>query len=135
MADLQKPLILVVDGDLGKLTTLDSLLGRAGNLITTCSTFPDAQKAVAGNKVNLVIIGRMGDEGEELALTWKVKDISPSTKVLLLKDSKDYADSVAPLDPGADELLSAPYTNDELLATVTALLAKPSLPPSEPDRL
>jgi len=64
-----------------------------------------------------------------------VKDISPSTKVLLLKDSKDYADSVAPLDPGADELLSAPYTNDELLATVTALLAKPSLPPSEPDRL
>jgi DNA-binding response OmpR family regulator len=128
MGNTLQPLILVVHGDLGKLTELDSILGRSGYLITTCSTGADARKAVAGNKVDLVIIGAMGDKGDELGLTWKVKEIRPATKVLLLHESKDWADSLAPLDPGADDLLSAPYTRDELLETVRKLLDKTILP-------
>jgi len=131
MTDRPQPLILVVHGDLGKLTEIDSILGRSGYLITTCSTAPDAKKAVAGNKVDLVLIGPMGDKADEVGLTWKVKEIRPTTKVLLLHESTDWADSLAPLDPGADDLLSAPYTRDELLEAVRKLLDKTILPPSE----
>jgi DNA-binding response OmpR family regulator len=129
MENRPQQLILVVHGDLGKLTEIDSILGRSGYLITTCSTETDARKAVAGNKVDLVIIGPMGDKGDELGLTYKVKEIRPATKVVLLHESKDWADSLAPLDPGADDLLTAPYTRDELLETVRKLLDRTNLPP------
>jgi DNA-binding response OmpR family regulator len=131
MSDEKKPLLLVVADDLGKLTYLDSLLSRKGNLITTCSTRADAEKAVAGNKVNLVIVGKMGEEGEENALIWKVKDLSPDTKIILLVDNPEWAESVAPLNAGADELLSAPYSEEELLESIQRLLSD-DFPPRHP---
>lgn len=124
MVDERKPLILVVADDLAKLTYLDSLLGRKGNLITTCSTRRDAEKAVGGQKVDLVIVGKMGEEGDENALIWKVKNLSAETKVIQLVDHPDWAASVAPLNAGADELLSAPYSEEELLECIRRLLGR-----------
>jgi DNA-binding response OmpR family regulator len=123
MPDEKKPLLLVVADDLGRLSALDSLIGRKGYLITTCSTHADAEKAVAGHKVDLVLVSKMGEEFDEIALIWKIKNLSPSTKVILLAHSLDWADSVAPLNSGADELLSAPYSDMEILATIERLLA------------
>jgi DNA-binding response OmpR family regulator len=132
MLDEKKPLLLVVADDLGKLTYLDSLLGRKGNLITTCSTRADAEKAVVGHKVDLVVVGKMGEEGDENALIWKVKDLSPGTKIIQLVDNPEWAESVAPVDAGADELLSAPYSEEELLECIKRLLSD-GFPPPRPD--
>lgn len=130
MTDTRQPLVMVVDRDLGKLTALDSVLARKGGyLITTCSTVADAERAAAGRKVDLVLIGTLGDQGEEVGLTWKVKDINPATKVLILHEASDWAGSIAPLDPGADDLLSAPYTEEELLKAVQELLSRVPPPP------
>jgi len=129
MSDAKRPLILVVADDLGKLTYLDSLLGRKGNLITTCSTRADAERAVAGHKLDLVIVGRMGEEGDENALIWKVKNLSPGTKLIQLVDNPDWAASIAPLNAGADELLSAPYSEEELLESIKRLLSHDFPPP------
>lgn len=128
----KKPLILVVADDLGKLTYLDSLLGRKGNLVTTCSTRSDAEKAVAGHKVDLIIVGKMGEEGEENALIWKIKNLSPGTQSIQLVDNPDWAATVAPLNAGADELLSAPYSEEDLLESIRRLL-RPDVPPSPAD--
>jgi DNA-binding NtrC family response regulator len=129
MSDEKKPLILVVADDLGRLTYLDSLLGRKGNLITTCSTRADAEKAVAGHKLDLVIVGKMGEEGDENALIWKVKNLSPGTKIIQLVDNPDWAASVAPLNAGADELLSKPYSEEDLLESIQRLLSDRFPPP------
>jgi len=128
MSAEKKPLILVVADDLGKLTYLDSLLGRKGNLVTTCSTRADAEKAVAGHKVDLIIVGKMGEEGEENALIWKIKTLSPGTQSIQLVDNPDWAATVAPLNAGADELLSAPYSEEDLLESIRRLL-RPGFPP------
>lgn len=122
MTNEHQPLILVVDGDLGKLSYLDSFLGRKGNRVATASTTKDALKAVTGHQVDLVIIGRMGDEAEELGLVAKVKQWAPATKVLLLNDHPDEAASIAPINPGADDLLCAPYTEEELADCARKLL-------------
>jgi|SRR5579859_5299327 len=132
MSDAKKPLILVVADDLRRLTYLDSFLGRKGNLITTCSTRADAEKAVAGHKLDLVVVGKMGEEGDENALIWKVKSLSPGTRIIQLVDNPDWAASVAPLNAGADELLSAPYSEEELLESVQRLLSD-GFPPPGPD--
>jgi DNA-binding response OmpR family regulator len=123
MVDERKPLLLVVTDDLGRLTRLDDLLVRRGYLVTTCSTLPDAEKAVAGKKLDLVIVSKMGEVGDENALIWKVKNLCPNARAILLDDHPDWASSVAPLNSGADELLSAPYSDDELLECVKMLLS------------
>ena len=126
MLDDKKPLLLLVADDLGKLTQLDSLLTRHGGyLVTTCSTHADAEKAIAGRKVDLIIVSKMGETADEQYLIWKVKTLSPAARSLLLMEATDWASAVAPLNSGADELLSAPYTDDEVLDTVKALLAQP----------
>jgi DNA-binding response OmpR family regulator len=121
--DEQKPLLLVVTDDLQRLTRLDDMLVREGHLVTTCSTLADAEKMIAGKKVDLVIVSKMGDVGEENALIWKVKQLSPNARAILLDDHPDWAASVAPLNSGADELLSAPYSDEELLQCVKTLLS------------
>lgn len=123
MTDERQPLILVVDSDLGKLSSLDSLFGRKGNRVATCSTVTDALKAVTGHDIDLVIIGKLGDEAEEMGLAWVVKERTPATKVLLLNDHPDAAASIAPINPGADDLLCAPYTEEELAQCAGRLLA------------
>jgi len=123
MIDERKPLLLVVTDDFQRLNRLDDLLVRKGYLVTTCSTLADAEKAIAGRKVDLVIVSKMGDVGDENALIWKVKQLSPNARAILLDDSPDWAASVAPLNSGADELLSAPYTDDDLLGCVKTLLS------------
>ena len=128
MFEERKPLLLIVADDLRKLTELDSLLGRKGYLVTTCSTHEDAEKAVAGKKVDLVIVSKMGEEGDEQALIWKVKRLSPAARSLLLHEATDWASSVAPLDSGADELLAAPYSDADVLRCVEQLLSAPPSP-------
>jgi DNA-binding response OmpR family regulator len=123
MADEQMPLLLVVTDDLRRLTRLDDMLVRKGYLTTTCSTLADAEKAIAGRKVDLVIVSKMGDVGDENALIWKVKQLSPNARAILLDDHPDWAAEVAPLNSGADELLTAPYSDDELLDCVRNLLS------------
>jgi len=123
MTDERMPLLLVVTDDLRRLTRLDDLLVRKGYLTTTCSTLADAEKAIAGRKVDLVIVSKMGDVGDENALIWKVKQLSPDARAILLDDHPDWAAEVAPLNSGADELLTAPYSDDELLDCVKNLLS------------
>ena len=123
MLDERKPLLLIVTDDLRRLSRLDDLLVRKGYLVTTCSTHADAEKAVAGKKLDLVIVSKMGDVGDENALIWKVKNLCPTARAILLDDSPDWASSVAPLNSGADELLSAPYSDDDLLECVKTLLS------------
>ena len=123
MVDEWKPLILVVTDDLRRLSRLDDQLTRKGYLVTTCSTHADAVKAVAGKKLDLVIVSKMGDVGDENALIWKVKDLCPKARAILLDDQPDWASTVAPLNSGADEVLTAPYSDDELLECVKNLLS------------
>jgi DNA-binding response OmpR family regulator len=123
MLDERKPMLLVVTDDFRRLSRLDDLLVRKGYLVTTCSTPADAEKAVAGKKVDLIILSKMGDVGDENALLWKVKNLCPQARAILLDDHPDWASSVAPLDSGADDLLTAPYSDDELLECVKNVLA------------
>jgi len=123
MLEQRKPLLLVVTDDLQRLSRLDDMLVRKGHLVTTCSTCADAEKAIAGKKVDLVIASKMGDVGEEMALIWKVKNLCPAARAILLDDHPDWAGSVAPLNSGADEVLSAPYSDDDLLECVERLLS------------
>ena len=121
MSEEEKPLVLIVDRDLSTLTSLDSLLSREGYRVTTCSSSAEALKAMAGQKLDLVIAGRAGPERNGAALVSKLKRLSPETNVLLLMDSNYdsvVADAIA---AGADGLLRRSYSESQVIQRVEQL--------------
>jgi DNA-binding response OmpR family regulator len=121
--------ILVVDQNLGALITLDSLLARAGYMVTTIASPADALRSVARYGVDLVIAGSSKLEETGLALVRKVKELSMQTKVILLVDpERSPADGVL-LSGGADGVLRKPLRDPEVLDTVQRVLMPPAPAP------
>jgi response regulator RpfG family c-di-GMP phosphodiesterase len=122
MTDEKKPLILIVDQHLETRTALDSLLSREGYRITTCSSSAEALRAIAAQKIDLVIAGRSGPERNGAILVAKIKTLSPETRVLLLVEVNDdsiVADAIA---AGADGLLRRSYSEGQVFQRVERLL-------------
>jgi len=122
MTDEQKPLILIVDRQLETLTSLDSLLSREGYRVTTCSSSAEALKAVAGQKIDLVIAGRSGSERNGAILVAKIKTLSPETSVLLLVEPNDNSIVGDAIAAGADGLLRRSYSEGQVFQRVERLL-------------
>jgi DNA-binding response OmpR family regulator len=122
MSEEQKPLILIVDRHLDTLTTLDSLLSREGFRVTTCSSSAEALKAVAGQRLDLVIAGSVGPDRLGTVLVSKIKALSPETSVLLLMDSNDSSIVTEAIDAGADGLLRRSYSESQVIQRIERLL-------------
>ncbi len=122
MSEENKPMILVVERQLSTLTSLDALLSREGNRVTTCSSTTAAMEALAGQKFDLVIAGRSGPERHGAALVSKIKTLSPETRVLLLIEPGDEPIIAYAITAGADGLLRKTYTESQVLQRVERLL-------------
>jgi len=122
MEEELKPLILIVDRHLNTLTWLDSLLSREGCRVTTCSSSVEALKAVAAQRLDLVIAGSVGPDRLGTVLVSKIKALSPETSVLLLLDSNDPSIVTEAIDAGADGLLRRSYSESQVVQRVERLL-------------
>lgn len=117
-----KPLVMIVGSDLSSLTWLDHLLSREGHRVTLCCSPAEALKAVAGLKLDLVIVGSGRPEHSGEALIRKIKTLSPQTNILLLMEAGDdpvFADAIA---SGAEGLLRRSYSESQVMQRVDQAL-------------
>jgi DNA-binding response OmpR family regulator len=121
MAVEEKPLILIADRQLGTLISLEALLSLEGYRVTTCSSTSEALKAVAWQRLDLVIAGRVGPE-RHATLVSKIKTLSPETSVLLLVESDDISIVAEGIAAGADGLLRRPFSERQVIDRVNRLL-------------
>ena len=122
MSEETKPLILIIDRRLSTLDSLDALLRREGYRVTLCSSSPEALKAIAGQKQELVIVGRTGAEHDEAILVSRIKTLSPETNVLLLIEAKDESAVAAAIAAGVDGLLRRSYSDSQVIQRVERLI-------------
>ena len=122
MSDEEKQLILIVDRNLSTLTKLDSLLSREGYRVSTCSSSAEARKAVAGQRLDLVVAGSVGLDRLGTVLVSKIKALSPETNVLLLIDSNENSIVAEAIAAGADGLLRRSYSESQVIQRVERLL-------------
>ena len=115
--------VLVVEDDKDVSTALGLLLERSGHAVRVVGDGRSALRAVHQLKPDLVVLdvelpGLTGWEVLE-----RIRDIS-DVPVLMLTARAKEVDRVRGLRGGADDYLTKPFANNELLARVEALLRR-----------
>jgi two-component system NtrC family sensor kinase len=118
------PTVLVVEDDIHISKLIAVLLGEAYYQARTANTAQHALELFAQLEPDLVILDWMLPDmpGDQLCRVIKERSQATFVPVLMLTARSTLADRIAGLDAGADDYVTKPFHNDELLARARALL-------------
>jgi two-component system, OmpR family, KDP operon response regulator KdpE len=115
--------ILVVDDEIGIRRILRVCLTSAGFIVHESASGHEALRAVAEIQPDLVLLdlGLPDMDGSKVVI--KIRE-SNQCPILILSIRDQESDKVTALDAGADDYLTKPFGNRELLARIRALLRR-----------
>jgi DNA-binding response OmpR family regulator len=118
--------ILVVEDEVKIAKSLEKGLQAEGYIVDVAYDGDMAETLVSSNAYDLVLLDWMVPgkyDGPELIRLWRERN--EQMPILMLTARTTIGDRVQGLDVGADDYLSKPFSFDELLARVRALLRRP----------
>ncbi len=85
-----------------------------------------AQREVDAVLPDLILLDWMlpGESGATLARQWRKNDRTKTVPIIMLTARSDESDKVQGLDAGADDYITKPFSTQELLARIRALLRR-----------
>jgi len=118
--------ILVVEDESAIAELIAINLRHAGFDITLAQNAPQAQAAIDAVLPDLVLLDWMlpGQSGISLARQWRSDARTREMPIIMLTARADEADKVGGLDAGADDYLTKPFSTQELLARIRAVLRR-----------
>jgi two-component system, OmpR family, phosphate regulon response regulator PhoB len=118
--------ILVVEDESAIAELISINLRHAGFEVTIAATAEQATIEVDGVLPDLVVLDWMlpGQSGLALAKRWRTEARTREMPVIMLTARSEEADKIAGLDAGADDYLSKPFSTQELLARIRAVLRR-----------
>jgi DNA-binding NtrC family response regulator len=125
--------ILAVDDSLSTLEVLERNLTAAGYAVLTARSVHEALPILEQASVDLVVTDLKMPEVGGLELIRHVRANFPETAVIMITGYGSIESAVAAVKEGAEEYLTKPFTDAELLSAVHRTLAKARLkrPPEE----
>ena len=123
---MAKGVILVVEDDRSSLDVVDQALQEEGFTVLKAETAFKARGFLSKKAPDLVIIDRKLPDGDGLALCQEMRQqpAFAKTPVLFLTGKGSTADRVIGLKMGADDYLTKPFSPEELVARVEAVLRR-----------
>ena len=103
---------------------LEDILKTDGYRVLTAADGQEGLALVMEEKPDLVLLDVMMPKLDGLALCAELRRLTVTTPVLMLTARAQVEDRVAGLDTGADDYLVKPFSTDELLARVRALIRR-----------
>lgn len=118
--------VLVVEDESAIAELISINLRHAGYEVTIAGTADQAQFEVDRVLPDLVVLDWMlpGQTGLALAKRWRSQGRTRELPVIMLTARAEEADKIAGLDAGADDYLVKPFSTNELLARIRAVLRR-----------
>jgi two-component system KDP operon response regulator KdpE len=116
--------ILIVDDDPAQLRMVSSLLHASGFTPIQANNGREAVRLMIENKPDLVLLDIVMPEIDGCQTCRLIRELSDVPVILLTGTRKSEEDIVRGLDCGADEYLSKPVGNRELLARIKSTLRR-----------
>jgi two-component system response regulator MprA len=116
--------ILVVDDEPAVREALERILRHDGFEVALACDGREAVRTQAAAPADAVLLDVLMPGLDGLEVCRRMRDTGDRTPVLMLTARDDVGDRVAGLEAGADDYLSKPFSLEELLARVRALLRR-----------
>lgn len=124
--------ILIVEDQTEIALQLSTRLAASGYAADVAGTLDDAVEAIRQFDYPLIVLDRRLPDGDGLSVLPTLRQLRPGTRVLLLTAMRSIDDRVNGLDSGADDYLTKPFDDSELMARIRAVLRRTKVAP-EPD--
>lgn len=115
--------ILIVDDEASITEVVSLYLSRAGYRVQTAQDGRSALRAMAARMPDLVVLDVMLPEVDGLEITRRVR-AEGTTPIILLTARKEEADRILGLELGADDYVVKPFSPQELVSRVRAVLRR-----------
>ena len=121
-----KPVILLVDDEAALVTLLSYNLERAGFEVLSAPDGEQALAILAERHVDLVLLDWMMPymSGIEVCRQLRRKPATRNIAIIILTARADETDRVRGLNTGADDYISKPFSTEELIARIHAVLRR-----------
>ena len=118
--------ILVVEDESAIAELISINLRHAGFEVTLAASAASAQYEVDRVLPDLVVLDWMlpGQSGVALARQWRSTARTKELPVIMLTARAEEGDKIAGLDAGADDYVTKPFSTNELLARIRAVLRR-----------
>ncbi|MFQ5622755.1 MAG: response regulator transcription factor [Paracoccaceae bacterium] len=115
--------ILILEDEPNIVESLTFILNRAGFEVTTAADGAAAMGAIEGARPDLVILDVMlpNRSGFDILRDIRGKSATEALPVLMLTARGQARDRQEAEDIGADEFMTKPFSNEEIVATVRRL--------------
>ncbi len=129
LVEQETPTILVVDDVRANLELLEAVFMREGLQVYTALGAHAALEFIAENRVDLAVLDVMmpGMDGFELCRRLKKQSGNFFFPVILLTALNDRSSKLKGIESGADDFISKPFDNSELILKAKSLLKLKSL--------
>lgn len=118
--------ILLVEDEADMATALSAALSRHDIVVDHAATLELAEEACRSGVHDAVLLDRKLPDGEGLSLIPFLRREQPGLPVIVLSALASADHRVAGLDTGADDYLPKPFSTDELLARLRAIMRRPA---------
>ena len=118
--------ILLVEDETDMVRALMAALDRQDIVVDHAATLDIAREAVLSDVYDVVLLDRKLPDGDGLSLIPVLRRVREGLPIIVLSALGSSDHRVAGLDVGADDYISKPFSTDELLARIRAILRRPA---------
>ena len=135
LATTPRPRILLVDDDAISRAIVSECLSKAGYRVLEAADGLAGVESALAEKPALVILDWIMPRMNGIEAAAEARRLGSRAAILMLTSRNEVRDRVHGLHAGADDFLAKPFSEDELLARVHALLRRESRTAGTPRRL
>lgn len=118
--------IVVVEDEPAIAELIAINLRHAGHEVTLAATAEQARFEIDGALPDLVVLDWMlpGQSGLALARQWRSDERTRALPIIMLTARGEESDKITGLDAGADDYIAKPFSTNELMARIRAVLRR-----------